>query len=209
MDPSGRKGDKFENEVCKALSVWLVSDSYADRPLKEMPFRRRSTSIQPIVGFWEGGGDILHKPGIVCPFAIEAKNQERWSFDKLVGGAETGVWQWWEQAKGQASGRHEPLLLFTRNFVSVFALLRWSAAQCLKPQPSAGPVLVIDCPSGERVVTCLLADLARVPRERVFRLTDELPFTTPEAASSPRTPSRAPSPKASASRTSRRLKSST
>ena len=114
-----RKGNDYENRICRILSTWLVPGEWGKGqcPVYDLPLRRRSTSVMPIEGHWHGHGDILHKPFVDDPpFAFECKNQECWTLDGFMENARWPVWDWWEQAKDQAAASLlHPLLLFTRN----------------------------------------------------------------------------------------------
>lgn len=172
------KGNGFENEACRALSRWLgpvKPDAYFydDCLISSLPFRRRSTSVTPSSGSWEGSGDILHVKGsgIVFPFRVEAKCWEGWELDGLMQRSRVDPWEWWEQAKGQSDEGYFPLMVFTRNHRPVYAMLETKVAQCLKLQPNGGPCMAITRPlSVEQVTVCLLADLVRTSRKLVAQL---------------------------------------
>lgn len=152
-----RKGNDFENEVCIALSRW-VDSSIPERPkLADLPFRRRSTSIMPLAGHWDGAGDILHRPALSArwPFCVECKRVEGWTLD----GALSRSWvvlEWWEQAAKQArSVGLAPLLICGRNRRPSYAFLREGDAKCLRP---GGPFVTISG-SSEPIVVVLLLEL--------------------------------------------------
>jgi hypothetical protein len=177
MTNGRRKGNENENVQCRTLSAWLVPHptKWFTAKVEDLPFRRRSTSITPLEGHWNGAGDILWRPGIQCPFRIECKKEERWDLDAVLFG-ESKVWEWWGQAKRQAGDDYHPLLLFTRNRKPVYALFGEEVAQCLSVQPKFGAVvsLVRPCTGagriGERLCLCLLADLSRTDPAKVRTL---------------------------------------
>lgn len=150
-----RKGNDFENEVCIALSRWVTPSSIPAKPkLADLPFRRRSTSIMPLAGHWDGAGDILHRPSLseLWPFCVECKHVEGWSLD----GALSSTWvvlEWWRQAERQArSVGLAPLLICGRNRRPSYAFLREGDVKCLRP---GGPFVTIRSPDGPVVVTLL------------------------------------------------------
>ena len=166
------KGNAFENAICFALSRWLASKQTPKRAkVYDLPFRRRSTSIMPMVGHWDGQGDILHKPGIESPFCIECKKQEGWELDGMLYADKWPVWKWWEQCRRQAAKvRLSPLLIFNRNRRPIYAMLLGVDALCLEPRPKHGPVLVVERPGSLGTVMVLrLDDLVRVPAHKVIQ----------------------------------------
>ena len=109
-----RKGGSFERRVAKSLSEFWGSE-----------FFRTPAS----------GGSRLKKDynlaGDVCTaddewfFHIECKNQESlgnfWAFmvsDKNI------VWKWWDQATTECPSHQVPVLVFTKNRMPVWAMLK-------------------------------------------------------------------------------------
>jgi len=185
-----RKGNSAENAICYALSKWLSgapksASSWDFKTVHELPFRRRTTSIVPISGFWEGGGDILHKPGVLCPFRIEVKKQQGWDLDGLLCAQQWPVWDWWEQAKGQATDKLRPLLFFSRNNKPTYVLLETGVARCLQVKPINAPVLQIERVPRSRLAPvvraeltlCTLADLVVTERRNVLKLSRAVPVS--------------------------------
>jgi hypothetical protein len=144
------KGNKYENDICFALSKWLAPQYTPDTAsVYDLPFRRRSTSIMPSEGHWNGTGDILHKPlsGIVCPFSIECKKRESWELDGMFNGEKWPVWQWWQQAGEQAEkGGLVPLMIFSRNRRENLVMLYERDALCLGVSPATGPLVRVERP---------------------------------------------------------------
>lgn len=170
------KGNNFENAVCRALSLWLFPDLDPKAKVAELPFRRRTTAIQPVEGHWEGRGDILHRPdlGHPWPFAVECKNIERWSFDG-ISNSEWPVWSWWQQAVNQASGGKHPFLVFTRNLKPNYVMVGVEVATCLQVEAQNGSVLHVGRPTNDPVVIALLDDLVQIPPERLASLSETSP----------------------------------
>ena len=158
---SKRKGDAFENQVCRALTQWVTGE----RPtyLKDCVFRRRSTSIMPSEGHWHGAGDILHRPQYDWwPFAIEAKSRAEWkSLDGMFGQKQWPVWKYWETANVHAerSGKL-PMLIFTRPRQPVLVMLETDTAMDVVGQSIHdefdGPIM--DAMNGEASVSILLLE---------------------------------------------------
>lgn len=161
------KGNKYENAVCRVLSVWLFPDLDPKTPVEHLPFRRRSTSVMPIEGHWNGAGDILHRPGLEkrWPFCVECKHVEGWTLDGLFN-EKWPVWSWWAQAERQAArARRRPLLVCGRNRQRDYALLRAEDAACLALPKSL--VVRVERPSQPAVVLVLLQDLVKTKVERL------------------------------------------
>jgi hypothetical protein len=115
------KGNKFERQVCKILHAWAGGG-----PKDELIFRRRSVSIQPLEGHWDGRGDILHRPDFLFPFAIEAKKHESWNMEAAFEGEGWNVVaDFWKQTMWQASeAKLAPLLVFSKNLSAIFCMMR-------------------------------------------------------------------------------------
>lgn len=129
------KGGNFEREVCSILSAWA---GCRETRQELLPFRRRSTNVQPIDGLWRGGSDIMAKADMRWPFAVEAKKDESWSMDQLFRG-DGPVMNWWDQAVDNGV-RHKlfPMLVFSRNKAPVYFMLEESLCQKLQRKNSEG-----------------------------------------------------------------------
>lgn len=161
-----RKGNNYENTICRALAAWLCDGVTSSTPLAQLPFRRRSTSIMPLDGHWHGAGDILHRPSAdgLLPFCVECKAIEGWTLDGWFSDRWV-VWSWWEQATRQAEQVGlSPLLLCSRSRKADYAFLRESDASCLQLKRTA----TLLRPSGERVSVVLLDELTQAPRHLVL-----------------------------------------
>lgn len=159
MPEGKRKGDAFENRVCRQLSYWYTGKTQMlTCPVYDLPFRKRSTSIMPVEGHWNGHGDILHRPSMYVPFSIECKKREGWVLDGAFAWDTWEVAKWWQQASRQAERAGlEPLLVFNRNRRPVYVMLTENLSQCLKLKPKNGPALRSVGPAS--LVIALLADL--------------------------------------------------
>jgi len=165
------KGDRFENEVCRALSVWLVPGDWQKAHVFTLPFRRRFTDVTPLDGHWAGQGDILHKPGIKFPFCVECKKHEGWELDGMLGNDKWPPWSWWTQAKAQAlTANMIPLMFFTRNRRKVYVLMEEEIQKWLRVEPHSGPMLAISQSNGASLALALMDDLVRVQRTRISAL---------------------------------------
>ena len=155
-----KKGNNYENAICRVLSVWLFPTLNAKTPVEHLPFRRQSTAIMPIVGHWNGSGDLLHRPGLEgkWPFCVECKCIEGWTLDGMLS-AKWPVWSWWEQAERQAREADlAPLLVCGRNRRPDYAFLREGDATCLGLLSKA----ILAQRRSERLAVVLLDDLVSV-----------------------------------------------
>jgi len=168
MKDGRNKGNRFENTVCRKLSKWY---GYPSQRLADLPFRRRSTSIMPVEGHWRGEGDVLYRPDVAFPFAVECKKHEGWELDGSLYVPTWPIWEWWDQAQEQAgNARLCPLLVFSRNHRPIYVLLKEREATWLKLRPKHGPVVVLWRRSGELLVLALLDDLVETEKRLAERL---------------------------------------
>ncbi len=150
---SRTKGNKFENDVCRKLSTWAgVSPS---TPIEKLPFRRRTTSVVPVVGHWRGAGDLVVAEAVSFAFCVECKKHEGWVLDHLFLPS-SRLWDWWDQTRSQAERADlRPLLVFTRNFQPDYVMLRKKDVKGLRG-------MLVDRPgSRESVLVATLEDLLR------------------------------------------------
>lgn len=128
MKDGRTKGNKFENDVCRLLATWSgVPESI---PLEQLPFRRRSTSVTPVVGHWRGAGDIVVAESVRFRMCVECKKHEGWTLDHLFL-PKSVLWQWWDQTKKQATAaKLLPLLAFSRNRCPVYAMVSLDTRAC-------------------------------------------------------------------------------
>jgi len=126
-------GNRFENEICLALSQWLAPESPNRARIVDLPFRRRTTSREPLEGHWNGKGDILWRPDVVCPFAIECKFGYGFDLDGLINAPKWIAWEWWAQAKRQALPTHaHPLLIASRARMKPITFMLMETYECLR-----------------------------------------------------------------------------
>lgn len=147
-------------EVCYALSRWMRPELFRSArkpPMRDLPFRIRSTALMPVEGHWLERGDIVSTPAMPWPFVVECKKQEGWELDGILQRQSWEPWKWWEQAKTQASAvcaRRQvnlyPLLVFARNRRPPMVLLDGEAAwnlrlevHILRYSPASGAPLAI------------------------------------------------------------------
>jgi len=177
------KGNKYENAICLALSRWLLPSLPFPARVEQLPFRRRSTSIMPLDGHWNGTGDILHRPDIEWPFCVECKRIEGWTLDGVFNDG-WPVWDWWLQAWKQArSAGLAPMLLLGRNRKPDYVLLRVEDAACLGLTAKRLPKFVTcQTADGEQLALLLLSDLVLADPARLS--------TVSTASKSPRRSSR-------------------
>lgn len=170
------KGNAFENAVCLSLSLWLYPKLSPKTKVAHLPFRRRTTSITPIEGHWEGSGDILHRPDLPYswPFCVECKNHEGWDLDGCVTNAKWPGWAWWQQAIDQTGAGSEPLLIFTRNRRPSYVMLKADTERWLQIEAQSGSVLRVERPGSDPVVVALLDDLTSISPTKLDSLSAAL-----------------------------------
>lgn len=177
-----KKGNNYENAICRVLSVWLFPKLSPKTPMEHLPFRRQSTAIMPVVGHWNGSGDILHRPGLDSswPFCVECKHVEGWTLDGMFS-PKWPVWSWWDQATKQAArAERAPLLVCGRNRRPDYALLRQGDASCLGLLPNA----ILARKKAEMLAIVLLSDLVSVDPELLRNV------STPSSSPTPSSPRR-------------------
>lgn len=173
MKTQRRKGNSSEVDVCRWLSAWVNGERKVQThvPMRDLPVRRRTTSVMPVEGHWDGAGDLVVRPGLYFPFACEVKNRGRWELDGVIsGGPDWTVWEWWAQCCEQAAKvKRYPLMLFRRNRREWLAMLPESVAICLNVFPKNRPLLRVERPDGQRVVVCWIGDLIATDLKRLAR----------------------------------------
>jgi hypothetical protein len=155
------KGQKFMNQICRAISLWLFPAMDPKTSVYDLPFRTRSTCIMPVEGHWRGEGDILNRPDIDFRLCIEVKKHERWDLDGLLANDKSPIHSWWEQSVEQADKVDmHPLLLFSRNRRKTYCLMRQDTADhlCI-PTQTTRPNLVVHQKNQPTRFLCLLDDL--------------------------------------------------
>lgn len=184
MTDSRNKGARYMVDVCRLLSHWICGtpeDANADA----LAFRPRSTALMPIDGHWSNKGDLVSRPDLRFPLCVECKKQESGDLDGLFDAPKWCVWDWWEQAKGQALAIHlTPALIFCRNRRQNRVVLPRDTARCLDLKPLHGPLLDVTRPNGEVLTVCLLDDLLAVPPSRLARLSASGSVRSSRAATS-------------------------
>jgi len=162
---SDRKGGSYENHVAATLSDWyapLRDESWHDMPVYRLPFRRRDPNGDNDATDWRGGRDLLHRPEIEFPFAIECKKSEVWELGGLFTAPKWPVWAWWDQAVDQSVVlRLPPLLVFSKNRNPDYAIVEESSFQWFAPHLTCPTIIRAQSKRGP-VVLALLEDLVRV-----------------------------------------------
>lgn len=117
-----QKGKGFENKVAHIFTEW-----------SGFKFRR-----VPLSGGWHKHivtGDIFcvaeyepepKQPGIFMPFSLECKCAESWDFAHFFSDSEkSSLRQWWQQTSDDSKqSKKLPSLIFTKNYLPVFVMLR-------------------------------------------------------------------------------------
>jgi len=150
---SRRKGKRKEREVAKILQEWWGTGDF--RPT-------------PSSGGWDKGGDFKMKGDIVTtdeefPFCVEIKNNEAWKFSTSLVSTKSVLHKFWEQTREEAeiSGL-QPLTIFTRNHLPLFAMLHDDLYRQLGAPLYGANMPIMD------VHVVLLDDLLKLSRETII-----------------------------------------
>jgi len=129
MTDGRRKGNSYENEIARKMSIWYGGPSFKDMSTTNLLFRRREADDSNLISTWVGGRDLIHDPRIKVPWCIELKKVEaNWDLGIAMTSSKWGPWMWWEQAKRQAvEAELTPLLIFSKNRSPDLALLSKAA----------------------------------------------------------------------------------
>jgi hypothetical protein len=112
---SKAKGNGFELTVAKMFTEWS-GHKFMRTPMSgaihNFNDKRVISDIVPPLSVGE------------FPFSIECKNQEvPWDLDFILIGT-SKIWEFWEQASGDAKSENlEPLLVFKKNFRQIYAAM--------------------------------------------------------------------------------------
>ena len=173
MKDSRGIGNRFENEICLVLSEWLAPELLpASKRVVDYPFRRRTTSREPLEGHWEGKGDILWRPDAICPFAIECKFGYGFDLDGLLNAPKWIAWSWWEQAKRQAlPTQAHPLLIVSRARMHPVTFMLLETYECLRlNERSEQTALIVQHPKAQPDILAIVPmfELIRTPLQNVL-----------------------------------------
>lgn len=170
------KGRNFEGEVAKLFTKWSGSE-----------FRR-----VPQSGGWDpsiSSGDVFlvaeyeasrdpREPRVRFPLSLECKKQEGWDFVQLYKGDEKcPLHLWWKQTARDAKvSKKLPALIFTRNYLPIFIMIRTHAANRLTRLTSSSwkefTYMVHPVAKKEQIVVLVLDDFLNwVPFETLLKLT--------------------------------------
>ena len=111
---SKQKGNSNEREVAKILDGWWGVGKF---------------SRTPSSGGW-GNKDEFNTCGDVIssdtsfPFHVEIKAREGWVLDHLLISEKSAIWKWWKQTTDECQAHLKPLLIFKRNHIPFFCMLK-------------------------------------------------------------------------------------
>jgi len=109
-----RKGSRFELQVRDAMSEWWSAKFY----------RTPGSGGSVLATDFNMAGDLC-TPDESFPFHIECKNQEAFGkFYTFLSSEKATVWKWWEQAETTAKKDQVPILIFTKNRMPVFVMMK-------------------------------------------------------------------------------------
>jgi len=106
---SKEKGAAFERRICK-----ILGDAYG------IELRRT-----PLSGGWaqhydDVAGDVVAVKG-TFPYCVECKKEEGWKLESLLTDSHAWFDAWWMQTVNACPSGQVPLLIFSRNYMPVFA----------------------------------------------------------------------------------------
>lgn len=101
---SKRKGNSYENYICKILSSWW-GEKFSRVP--------NSGGLESLISK-QIVGDIIVPSSF--PFVVECKKQEGWSFEQILEG-KSKFFKWWNQVVRDSKKVDKfPLLIFSKNY---------------------------------------------------------------------------------------------
>lgn len=154
MFGSRNKGSRAEREVAALLAEWWRPHEpgveFIKTPLSG------GWSTPKLRGSFRASGDIM-TTSQTFPFSVEVKRRENFSWDTLLAGKRSPVWEWWEQTTRAANEQMAVPMLWLRHsrepwrvvlpetfadaICSHVAARFWSRRD-LSP-PSAAPVAIV------------------------------------------------------------------
>lgn len=118
---SRQKGNEAERDVAKLLEAWWQTYEPDARFVRT-----------PLSGGWGGptlrgdfgaAGDLM-TTSKEFPFAVEVKRREGWTWERLLVGKPSPVWDWWRQAQDQADEMKKiPTLWIRKNREKVWRVM--------------------------------------------------------------------------------------
>lgn len=159
---SRRKGNAFELDACRLLSAIANPDDaylYARSPAHAQLFHRRTTTVVPLEGHWNGAGDLVCRPFVSCPFTFECKKYKKVDLAAVLAGKDARFVAWWRQARRQADRTNKfPALVFAWNrsdiWIATGTEVEERQAACVLRTPIPSMKLEID---KELVIICQLS----------------------------------------------------
>jgi len=134
---SGKRiGGAYERKIAGVLGEWWCEDAAA--------FWRTAGSgaratVQPLLGLRPGDIAPIHPAAFDCPFMVECKDTNQWSFDQLLREHRRPLVQYWSKLLLQCPPFLVPVLIFrgnrTPDFIGVEASLYRALRQRLKHLP--------------------------------------------------------------------------
>lgn len=108
------KGNRFELTVAKMLSEWSGKTFHRTPQSGALHWDNDKRVVS----------DIVPPQDMGFPFSIECKSQEvSWDFDQFITGT-SNIWKFWNQCCRDAmSEKMEPLLVFTKNYRKIYAMI--------------------------------------------------------------------------------------
>lgn len=124
------KGSSNERFLAKSFEKWWGIGKFVRTPasggwqkltgLQKALQEENSDSLMTT-----SSGDVQATDGLF-PFHLEAKKQECWTMEGVFDSPKCPVWKWWKQAVDECIPEKKPMLIFTRNRVSQFCMLKFA-----------------------------------------------------------------------------------
>ena len=147
-----QKGNSFEREVSKALSLWISEGK--DKYL----FWRSASSgaMAPRAGTDYGDITTMKPEGypLIDKFTIECKRSKRWDLFTIMTSDKTPLNKWWEQTEKQSDeANNVPLLVFKLDRFPIMCALDFSDYNAIMSDPDRHrKIMVSNTELGEIVI---------------------------------------------------------
>lgn len=111
---SRNKGNSNERQLAKLFEGWWKSGTVSRLPLSGGWSNKKA---------FDTCGDLKFSDPL-SPFHLEAKDQEAWRMENIFTSDKCIVWTWWNQTLTECPSGKIPTLIFRRNHVPQFVMLK-------------------------------------------------------------------------------------
>jgi len=148
------KGNANERFVAKRFQNWWGFGTFVRTPSSGGWGNKKEFKTE---------GDVVPEDKLF-PFHLELKKQENWTLEGLFSD-KCIVWKWWNQARTECTPPRKPMLVFTRNHMPQFCVLKLADI----------PNFVV-----LKEKSFVYRDVCILPLEDLFKCTDREYWTTPK-----------------------------